>query len=134
MSLSDEHIAEFKQRLREMSEEQIKLEFDTGIISLAWKRSLAEMELKRREGEEWAARFNAQETARVEAQQFQAGQMADQLGIAKGAATAAKWSAVATVAIAVLTAFLVAIGAFPLLAPESSDMPAPQPPPAATED
>ena len=98
MPLNDEQIADYKQVLRGRSEEQIKLGLDTNAIGLAWQRSLAEMELKRRESEEWATRFNAQESARVKAQQFQAGQMTEQLGIAKGAATAAKWSAVATVA------------------------------------
>ena len=133
MPLTDEQKAKFKLRLREMSDEELKLGLDIGTINLEWERSLVEMELKRREGEEWADRFNAQESARVKAQQFQAGQMTEQLGIAKGAATAAKWSAVATVALAVLTVFLVTIGAFALLAPESSDAPAASSPPAATK-
>ena len=111
MPLADEQITKFKQRLREMSDEELKLGLDTGTINLEWKRSLAEMERKRREGEEWAARFNAQESARVKAQQFQAGQMAEQLRVAETQSTAAKraawaaWaSALAAIGLLVLTA------------------------------
>ncbi len=57
----------------------------------------------------------------------------EQAETTKGAERAAKWSAVATVAIAILTAFLAFIAAIPLIAPESSDMPAAQPPPEATK-
>ena len=114
MPLNDEDIAKFKQVLREMSNENLRLELDIGTISLGWKRSLAEMEIKRREGEEWAARFKDQESARERAQQFQTGQMVKQLRVtekqsnsAKHAAWAAWASALATIGLLVLTAIKV---------------------------
>ncbi len=140
MPLNDGDIAEFKQRLREMSEEELRLGLDMGTISLAWKRSLAEMELKRREGEEWATRFNAQEAARGKAQKFQAAQMVEQLevardqaGAARGAATAAKWSAVAAIGIVFLTAILAFVAVRPLFAPDPRDMPAATASPSSTK-
>lgn len=90
MPVSDEDIERFKQGLREMSDEALQVALDTGAISLTWKRSYAEMERKRRADEEWAARFAAQESARVKAQKFQATQMEEQLEVAKGQAEAAK--------------------------------------------
>ncbi len=42
---------EFKQRIRDMSDEEIRLGLDTNAINLAWKRSTAELELERRERE-----------------------------------------------------------------------------------
>lgn len=92
----------------------------------------ARTELARREQEEWTARFNAQESARVKAQQFQAGQidkqieaqerlMGQQIEVAKEHAEAAESAARAarrlvwvTAALAVLTAALAAIEAIPL--------------------
>ena len=104
----------------------------------------ARAELSRREQQEREERFNAESAERVKAQQFQEGQntrlieaqkklMQQQLDIAKGAATAAKWSAVAAMAIVALTAILAFVAARPLFAPEPSDMPAATAPPSATK-
>ena len=102
---------------------------DSNVLRAAAK---AQAELARREREEWAARFDAQESARVKAQQFQEAQitrqieaqkflMGQQLKVAKeqaegsiGAAQAAQQSALATVALAVLTAILAVIAAITL--------------------
>ncbi len=55
----------------------------------------------------------------------------DQAKTARGAEQAAKWSAVAAMAIVVLTAILAFVAARPLFAPsESSDTQAASPPPA----
>lgn len=51
MALNEQKVAEFKERLRDMSDQEIRLGLDTGTIALAWKRSLAEQELERREQE-----------------------------------------------------------------------------------
>ena len=114
MPLTDEQKAKFKLRLREMSDEELKLGLDTGTINLEWKRSLAEMERKRREDKEWADRFAAQESARVKAQQFQDGQIVKQLRVAETQSTAAKraawaaWaSALAAIGLLIITAIQV---------------------------
>ena len=75
MPLNDGQIADFKQHLREMPEEKLRLELETRSINQEWKRSLARMDLERREYEKWADRFNAQESAREDAQRFQATQI-----------------------------------------------------------
>ena len=71
MPVSDEKIAEYKEGLRKKSDEKLQLDLDTNSISHEWRRSLAEMELRRRGEEERATRFNAQESTRENAQQFQ---------------------------------------------------------------
>ncbi len=111
----------------------------------------AQAELQSREQQKLEKRFNAESKERVKAQRSQEKLVArqieaqekwmvqqlevakDQAKTAKGAERAAKWSAVAAVAIVVLTAILAFVAARPLFAPESSDMPAAQPPPAATK-
>ena len=90
MPVSDEEKAAYKQRLREMSDEKLRLDLDTGVIDLTWKRSLAEMELRRRGEEERATRFYAQESARLEAQEYQDAQMAKQLSLAEKQANSVK--------------------------------------------
>ncbi len=114
MPLNDIHIADFKQHLRDLPEAELRLGLDTRSINQEWKRSLARMELERREYEKWADRFNAQESAREDAQKFQAAQMVEQLGVAekqsisaKNAARAAWASAAAAIGLLVLTAFQV---------------------------
>ena len=112
----------------------------------------ARAELQRREELEQKERLVIESKERVEAQRFQEGLIEkqieaqekwmvqqlevakDQVNTARGAEQAAKWSAVAAVAIVVLTAILVAIGASPLFTPDSSDMPAATTPPPATKN
>ena len=75
----------------------------------------ARAELARREREEWATRFDAQESARVKAQQFQAGQMAEQLKVAQEQSKAARraaWAAWASALVAVGLLVLTAIQIF----------------------
>ena len=115
MPLNEEDVANFKQRLRDMSEEDLRLKLDMNSISLEWKRSLAEMELKRREDEQWAERFAAQESSRVKAQQFQDGQLEKQLSVAETQSNSAKhaaWAAWASALAAVGLVFLTAIQVF----------------------
>ena len=49
MALDENSKTEFKRRLEGMPTEEIRLHLDTGTIHFAWKRSLAEQELERRE-------------------------------------------------------------------------------------
>ncbi len=102
---------------------------DSNVLRAAAK---AQAELARREREEWAARFDAQESARVKAQQFQEAQITRQIEAqeklvgqqlevakehaetAKGAERAAQQSARVAVALAVLTASLAVIAAITL--------------------
>ncbi len=85
-----------------------------------------------REQEEWQARFNAESSERVHAQQFLDAQITkqitaheklmdrqldvakEQVKVTKGAARAAFWSAVAAIALVIVTVVLVAVAAIPL--------------------
>ncbi len=95
MPLTDEQIGKAKQRLREMSDEELQLGPDIGTIDLKWEQVLAELERKRRDRE-----YEREQLAR---QLEVANRHAD---AANGAATAAKRSAGATIALAIATTFL----------------------------
>ena len=60
---------------------------DTNVLRAAAK---AQAEIARRERQQWSENFNAQESARIQAQKFQAGQMEEQLKVATQQATSAR--------------------------------------------
>ncbi len=71
----------------------------------------AKTELWRRDQQEWADRFAAQESARVKSQKFQDGQMAKQLDVAEKQSNSAKHAAWAAWASALAAFVLVIISA-----------------------
>ena len=130
ISSEDEKRAQRGAELRKKDELWVREQADPQIQPNFYRRVAAEQELTRREREEWAARFEAQESARVKAQKFQEAQttrqieaneklMGQQLDVAnehadaaKHAAQAARMAAWATVSLVIVTAILAAIQLF----------------------